>query len=273
MGLLMPAPRGMKYETNFSGRPSITWGAALTASATPHALSSTRTELVASLAHDTSLIRIRVHGLSASATLTDALLNIYIGAGGSEVLLIDSLQVGWANVLTAGEPTYYEFPVRIPRGSRLSCTLRALIASETAQVTIECFEHSDYGWVGAGVETLGQVTASSRGTAVTPGTSSDGAWTSIGTSTRRYRAITGVYMGNTDTSLAQGIVSLDIGSGSAALPGLENFDHIADSNERSFPMTFRPRVCDIPDGTALQARLQCSATDAEVKYVTLYGVY
>jgi hypothetical protein len=208
-----------------------------------------------------------------SATITDGLLNIYFGAASSEVLIIDSLLIGWsAQVASFLVPVNYEFPIRIPRGTRISAAFRALIASDTCRVYIELMHLPNLPWAGAGVETLGEVTASSRGTQVTPGTASEGSWTTIATSGRRYGYIHPMARGNTDTTVTGRVMALDIGTGSAALPDLSDFMFTGDGTER-FQNVHSGRFCDIASGTALQARLQSDGSDAEATSVCLYGVY
>lgn len=248
-----------------------TTGVTLTAHATPHTLSATRTEIIAATTYEAEWIEITVHEIHQAATLTDALLNIYIGAGGSEVLLIDSLSVGWAATVQAATSIRYWFPIRIPRGTRISATLRALIASETCELMVRLGTSNGAHWVGSGVETLGEDTANSRGTAVTPATSAP-SWASIGTSGRRYKHISVGVQGNNDTTALGTHLRWSIGTGSAMLQGLGGIPtdisatewHVVDS---------AGRWCDIPESTALQLRAWSSGSVSGLMYATLHGVY
>jgi len=47
MALLVPAARRGARQLNYSGRPADTWGTVVTASATPHALTGTETQIIA----------------------------------------------------------------------------------------------------------------------------------------------------------------------------------------------------------------------------------
>jgi len=130
------------------------------------------------------------------------------------------------------------------------------------------------GWAGAGVETLGALTATSRGTQVTPGGASEGTFTTIASSTRDYRYVLGRSIGSVDTTQNVSVQTLDIGTGSALIPGLENFYGTFTSGEICVPAPEDlGRWVQVPSGTALQARLQSHTTDTEAKSVCIYGVY
>ena len=275
MALLVPAPRAIPREANFSGRPADTMGTTLTASATPHALPTSPTEIIASTAAHTDLIEVTIQNIFGAATNTDALVNVYVGTAGSEVVLLPNLLGGWSVTLTGSAGIRrYRFPLRIPRGSRISADLRALIADETAQVMVALYAVEGMGWSGAGVETLGADTSASRGTDVTPGTTSDGTLTSIGTTSRTYRYVLPAVMGNADTTLTSGAHACDIGTASAAIAGLEEFLFFGSGAEwQESPDNGQGRFVDVASGTALYARLQSGGAEAEAKSVCIYGVY
>jgi hypothetical protein len=278
MALLVPSARALS-ERRAGASLSATYvpgttGTLVTASATPHALTGTPTELVASTAFEAEWIEIWIQGTAVSATLTDALLNIYIGAGGSETLFIDSLSAGWATLGAAnGLPFTYWFPVRIPAGTRISAELRALIASDTARVTIFYGTSNGTHWVGSGVETLGEVTASSRGTAHTPSGTGGASWTTLGTSGRTYRYVQLGVQGNNDTTLGDSLMSWHIGTGSALLQDLGLILSTTFQTNEVHNFAQRGEWCDIPSGTSLQTRAWSTGTVSGNYFATLHGVY
>lgn len=274
MALLVPAARKQSGSQNYTSgaRPSNTMGTVLTASATPHTLGSI-TQIIASTTYEAEWFRIYVNNSAVSATITDQLLNIYVGGAGSEVLFIDSLLCGWAAPVASGAATIYWFPVRIPRGTRISGALRALIASDTVQVMIDYGVSNGEHWVGGGIETLGADTANSRGTAVTPGSTSDGSWATIGTSGRRYRYLMPGIAGNNDTSLVAETIAWDVGSSSAVYQNMADFWTYDSTSENQGPWLPRGWWCDVPSGTSLQVRGQSSTTPSGLQYACLYGVY
>src|SRR3990167_10951507 len=122
MSLTFPASRAQARQRNFSGVPSDVWGTGITASATPHALTGTPTEIIAATTYGAEWIRITFSNTTTAATNTDGLVNLYIGGAGSEVLFMDSLLAGWSSSMLVGDGDVrtFWFPVRIPRGTRLS---------------------------------------------------------------------------------------------------------------------------------------------------------
>lgn len=270
MSLLIPAPRGYGQNRNYSGRPSTSWGTSLTASATPHT-EGTVTSVIASTAYESNIIRVYIHGTRQAAVSTDALVNIYLG---TTHLLIANLFAGWAAPMNNNFGAYfYEFPIRIPRGVQLSASLRALIASETLSVVIQLLATNEGHWAGAGVESVGAVTASSRGTTITPGTTAEGAFTSLGTTVKPFAYVYAATMSNVDVTMTGGWKGIDLGVGGVLVGGAENYVTGEESGERSFtPFSYGTWV-QVAAGTALQARLQDSGTDAEAKSVIAWGVY
>jgi len=278
VSLVIPASRAQARQRNFTGVPADTWGTTVTASATPHALTGTETEIIASTTYEAEWIRITVANTSGAATNTDCLLNVYFGAAGSEVLIIDSLLAGWSPGIGAGVsatalPRSYWFPLRVPRATRISCELRALIASETVEVLVELGVSNGAHWVGSGVETLGEDTAQSEGTDVTPGSAAEGTFTAIGTTGRRYRYIIPGIMGNNDTTMIANTVAWDIGVGSAGYQGMDDFTTTDNATEYQANWIVMGFWCDIPSGTALQLRGAAMQAPSGLQTACLYGVY
>lgn len=274
MALLVPFARRLTQGQNYTAgsRPSNTLGTLVTASSTIHTL-GTRVELVASTAYEADWCRITCLNTGVSATLTDQLLNIYIGPQGSETILIANIQSGWSSPVTVGIPVILWFPLRIPRGSRISADLQALISSDNCSVVFEYGFTNGETWAGSGVETLGANTAASRGTAITPGGVSEGSWVSIGTSTQKYHYLLPALMGNNDTTLTAGANSWDVGTGSNVLQEMQDFYSFDSGSEVQSQWLPRGFWCDVASGTALQLRGQNSATPGGLQYATLYGVY
>ena len=274
MPLMLPKQRALRREANYAFRPTeLTWGTLLTSDSVAHTEPATETELIASTAFDTDWVIIRFSDNSNTNTNTDSLVNIKVGAAGSEVTIIENLFAGWVS----GVNNYrqYEFPIRIPAGSRISATHRSVRTSTTVACMIELFGGGDgLHWVGTGVESVGAATASSGGTSVTPGTTSEGTLTSIGTNTYDWGYILPWQSSNADTSLLASVMAFDIASGSTTgdlIPGLEDFFMTSNTGEFYCDTTLG-RYCHIPAGTTLYLRAQFGTT-AEEKDWIIYGVY
>ncbi len=274
MPLLLPKQKGVRREANFSGRPANTWGTSLTSDGTAHVEPATETEIFASTAFDTDWVNIWVHANSLANTDTDSLINIKVGAAGSEVSVIPNLLAGWALANDSGlVPRHYGFPLHIPAGSRISATHRSVRLSVTVRCMVELLGGGQgVHWVGTAVEAVGADTATSSGTYVTPGGASEGTLTSLGTTTNEWGFVQPMLGGNTDTTMNSGILTCDLGSGaSTAIPGLEEFIFLSNTAEASTNNALG-RYCYVPDGTTLHLRAQTSAT-AEAMAFVAYGVF
>lgn len=272
MGLLVPYHRQAAQERNYSGRPSATWGTLLTAHATPHTL-GTKVEVFAATRDETNFIRLTFQESGAGATVTDMLASLYVGAAGSEVPLISNMLCGWTVPTgTNGSGIIYEFPIRIPRGTRLSMAIQALITVDEVYARVDLFAGANLQWVGAGVETLGALTATSRGTQVAQGGAGEGTFTAIGTSGRLYRYVQPMVCGNQDVGNNTSTTALDIGVGGVAIAGLTDFVFSGNSSEL-FQNAQAGRFVEVASGTALQARLESGASSTENWSTCIYGVY
>jgi hypothetical protein len=270
MSLSVPYRRNVQYSRSWSeGRPTTTTGVTVTASASLHTLGN-KAEIFAATTFDTTWVKITPFWTGASNTQTDSLTNIYIGAGGSEQVLIPNLASGGS----ARYGKVYEFPLRIPAGSRISADCQALISGDTVEILMELEGGGGSDWVGSGVETLGAITASSQGTTVTPGTASEGSFADIGTTTKEWRYILPmVHNAVSDTNTQVAIVACDIGSGGAIYKELEEFWCSTADYECIGPaLGGRGRYVVIPSGTALQLRAQ-SSLNSEPFDALIYGVY
>jgi hypothetical protein len=275
--LIIPKTRSIRSVQTETGRVSDTWGIDVASGGSAHTLSASFVELVASTAFDTWLVEVSFQtGGTVSATNTSGLCTIYVGAGGSEEVLIPTLLCGWSAIYSNFfHPRKYIFPLFIPAGSRISAKTQCVTASRSFQVQLKLQGGGEPPiWCGSRVECVGADTANSRGTSVTPGTTSEGTFTSIGTNTHEWRYILPMVQGNVaDTTQVNGTKSLDIGIGGAVYKELEDFIFQFNNIEVSSPFNPFGQFTMIPASSSLQARLQDASTDAEAKDVCLYGVY
>jgi len=275
MPLLLPKSHGITHEMSWSGRPGgTTWGTALPSHATvAHTEPTTPTQLIASTSFDSDWVVVRFHNNLNGATNTDSLVNIKVGAASSEVTIIPNLMAGWVSDTNAF--CQYTFPLRIPAGSRISATHRSVRTGVNVYCFVELFGgNQSMHWTGTGVEAVGADTATSSGTAVTPGSTNEGTLTSIGTNTYEWGYVFPMTMGNTDTTMTAEITGFDIATGSTTgdvIPGLENF--WSGSNTGEFQGHFPDgRYCRIPASTTLYLRAQYGGV-AEARDYIIYGVY
>jgi hypothetical protein len=276
--LLLPRQKGLTREANFSGRPATTWGTVLTSHTVANQFPTTFTQLIASTTYDADWVHVGFHNNFTATTISDSLVTIYIGAGGAEQVLIPNLLAGWVqDALAAGTSTVRDFifPLYVPAGSRLSARHQSSRVSTGVTCMIELLGggRSDH-WTGEIVEAVGAVTASSRGTQITPGTTAEGTLTSIGTNVNEWGYVLPMNANTSTTTMVLATVSCDLAGGSATsalLAGLDDFLFSHSTNEFSGFLSRMGRFCTIPASTTLHARLQTSNT-ADVSDLIIYGV-
>ena len=175
----------------FAGAQRFTSIGATTASTTGTSLTSPGstntkaawTQLVASTAHDAAGMILEGH-FTAPSGAGYGLADIAVGGSGSEVVLVadiplmrlSSQQYGWAPII---------LPIAIAAGTRLSARFQASQASSSCVLLGQLVGKTfDYPILGAGCQSLGAVSATSKGTAVDPGGTANtkGSWVQMSAS-------------------------------------------------------------------------------------------
>jgi len=182
----------------------------------------------ASLTDDAYGIWINVNSVGVSATATSTLATIGIDpAGGTSFTdLIPHLLVSMASVYANANPSggvWYYFPLFIKAGTSLGVKGTQ---NNAAPVAARCFvrllckpSRPELLRVGSYVRTFGEATATSGGTAVTLGTTSDGAWTQLGSAIAagdRLWFWQVAYGADTNTFAASSMLHLDLGIGASS---------------------------------------------------------
>lgn len=273
--MLVPSWHGrLQASSTFAGgQASSTSGTSLTTGGSAHTLGASFVELFSSTAHDTHWVTLGVLATATGATRTDALLNIYVGANGSEVPLISGFPAGWSGTFDTNDWRYLRMPLFIPAGTRITAKAQALQTSKTVRVYMKLEGYSrPPSWYGRGVEIIGVNTGSSTGTSVTPGTTGEGSFANIGTTTYEWGFISPLIHGTlADTTSSNNNMTVDVGVGGSLYLGLEHFLMGNVSNETG--IQYGPGAfCRVPAGTALQLRAQ-AGTDATPADMMILGVY
>jgi len=178
MGLLAPVPNRFNgIITNLTGQPTTTWGTAV-ADGTANVYGS-YVECIGNTAYDTFFIEISINTIGAGATDPSALLTVGIDhAGGTTYTDVEISHLICAGAgTTAMGARYYWFPLFIPAGSAVAAKLQTTKGTATARVGMRLYgkpSRPELVRAGAYVDTFGAVTATSEGTAITPGTTSEG---------------------------------------------------------------------------------------------------
>lgn len=207
-------------------RPQGTFGTSVTPTQNNLA-GATYTPLLAGAAvtYDAWEVLLCINSVNIAAAARDAMITLGVDpAGGSAYVdAIAELVCGpagsYSGAASNGAPVYFRFPYRIAAGS--SVAVKASVNSANLTAINVCCElrgqpkRPDATYAGTYVDALGTVPASSRGTLVTPGTASEGAWTQIGTLTRSCRWLEWGY-GIDDSTMSNNTLSVDIAIGNAS---------------------------------------------------------
>jgi hypothetical protein len=239
-------------------------GATVTADATAHVKGSWQ-QLIASTSADASYLFINVSGVATNATNTSALLDLAIGASGSETAFASNICVGGAQSFLVA------FPFKIPSGTRVAARIQSVIGSKTAFVSIWTIDDGHYDTAPTSVDVIGADTATSTGTAFS---GASGTWVEgIASTSQAYRAVALAVAIQSDDAPG-GLRSYDVGVGAsgseiqfgtyrANAGTAENF-----VTERPFTLHFGRRI---PAGSRLAVRHAFTA-DPQTYGFTLIGI-
>ena len=221
-------------------------------------------QLIATVDEDCYAITIMVTGVAVSGTVTSYLLDIGIGASGSERVLIANLDCWGAGALTTATRKMWTFPVFIAKGERISARAQALASADVANVAVWLHQGTN-GYGGMEVpqawEQLGTITTS-NGPSVTPGSGSFGSWTTILDPITKNYAWWHIGQGNlADITIATGgvyLVELGIGDTSASVATIGSWSFCGNIGEEITGPTpegavYWPTVADTVNGVFARA--------------------
>lgn len=175
---------------NWGSNPASTIGTSVTPGASNVQGSWTQLASSANIANEVVGFYLQIHSGATSAASKPQLLDIGIDpAGGtSYTAIISDMQIGASPALTVAGNREHYFPMRIPAGASVAARIRGANATAgTVRIAVRFYGRSSNGLAlpcGSFAETLGATTASSTGTAITPGNAADGSWVDLGAITR-----------------------------------------------------------------------------------------
>lgn len=237
------------------------------------------TQLFSAIANQAWGIQILFNNNSASGGARDCIVDIGVDeAGGTSysVVIPDLICTG-AVAVDKGGIAYY-FPLKIKSGSTIAA--RASVNNGTVG-TIRCWailyglpKRPESCRTGSYVTAYGVVSATSKGTDVTSGTTSEGAWTNLGTtSAPHWWWQQGMGLNNSDTGARVYALDLGIGDGSNKDVVIQDQTWGSDTSER-LVNTSPLGGCehDTPSGTDVYGRIQCSGTPDTGLSMIAYGL-
>lgn len=190
-GISQPNGQSFAVGNGFSTRPSTTHGTAITPGNNAF---GTVVQVVAGASVTQAIYEVQVmfHDGFTSANARDMLCKIVTDpAGGTNwSTLVPNLLTSCAGTFNGAFPITYRIPVVIPAGSSIGVAASVNNATVgTVYCTIQCYGSPARSLVsgvdyGTHVEAIGITSASSSGTAVTPGGAAEGTWTLLGTTTQ-----------------------------------------------------------------------------------------
>jgi hypothetical protein len=247
-------------ENSFISSGFSTGSVNVTASASAHTKGNW-SQLIASTSAETTFISFAINTVNVSATNTATLLDIGVGASGSETVIVPDIAVGGAST------AIFNIPVKVPSGTRIAARCQSARSSQTVPIgarAFECFNAGSAALVPTAVDVLGINTATSSGTALS---GASGTWVEIIASTAKDYIAFGIAPSTNDTDTAAAAdTRFDIGVGSAgnevefgqlffALGATENF-----SMRTTSPLLFGREV---PSGSRLAIRHNIAANPSK----------
>lgn len=234
------------------------------------------TQMLASTSADCRMLRIELFANPSAANTKSFLVDIATGAAASEAVLVPNLGVQ-ATIQFGLARSVFFIPCRIPAGTRIAarcqCNTGTSPENMFAQVTVYDGDVRQLGG-GGGVDAIGADTATSRGTAITPGNSSvKSSYVQLTASTsNRYVGLFGVIdMGSpTGGNFNQLLTDVAIGAAASEVIIIPDWwSQSWDSYIREPSIHYHP--INIPAGTRISARMSEGGT-ATGKGIIVYGV-
>lgn len=265
---------GVTAGANTTTRPAASQGFAVTPAVGSY---GSWVQIIASTgSFDTYGVLINFNSNSGSNASRNTMVNIGIGGAGSETIIIPDLIAGGGGTYVVNGGTWYFFPLFIPAGTRVAA--QAIGSVTTAfRCNIQFLQaplNPSQIRKGSFVEAIGVGTAPT-GTSVTAGTTSEGSWTSLGTTTNKlWWWQLGVQVSTADTSWISGAQHFDLAYGDATNKQIiiEDLLIVSATSEamQNPPLTAGVEL-PVPAGTNIYVRAQSSGTP-DPYLVTAYGL-
>jgi hypothetical protein len=273
---------GWSFSSTGATRVAAAWGTSVTPG---NNTMGTYAQVLsaANVAKDVFGIYIQFNSNAVSAAARDTICDIGVDtAGGSSyTVLIPTLLASCAapSIGATGSGLNYYFPLYIPAGSTVAC--RASVNNATVG-TLRCGirvvgapRHRQNMHVGTKVIAYGISAGTSTGTAVTPGTSSEGSWTSLGTIASGdnpwyWQYGVGINQGTITAVAYSG--DLGIGDGSNKAIVCEDRVWQGTTTEQWYDNGSIPSHYQAAAGDIVYGRLQCSGTAVSGISMAAWGV-
>ena len=286
---MLYSPQGQDFQTVISNvtstRPPATatnFGTAVTVNASTTVYGAWA-ELIAGASVTTDIygILLNINNYGVSNSNRNALFDIGVdNAGGTTyVTKIPQLMGGSASPYYLGSGGIWDyFPLYIPAGSSVAVQAKGTVASTTTGVACWLFgqpRRPENVRSGSYVDAYGIDNTNNRGTTITIGTTAEGAWTSLGTTTRSYWWQQCGFAQN-DTSQTAAAIHVDIAAGASTTRNkilIENQLYIITAAEQiSCNPNFMGSYNNIASGQIVYGRAQSSSISDTGPNIACYMV-
>lgn len=201
-----------------------------------------------------------------TTVVRDYLIDIGIGGAGAEVAVVANLLHTSTNAGQVGSQLIV--PLFIKKGARVSTRGQCNVATQNLQIHVTTLTRKQYLEQPLTCDTYGAATGDSGGVSVDPGATinTKGAWSELTASaSRRITQLCVRIGGQANTTRAVNQWAWDIGIGGAGsevvlIPDLFLYCHT--TNDIPTPDVWGPFPVEIPAGTRIAARCQCTINDA-----------
>lgn len=270
MGFMRESPILADFQTNLPATPGVAEGTLITSNAAANTKGAYAT-LIASTNFDVWGMMVIFSSSITAATIRNHLVDIAIGAAGSEQVIAANMLAG--NAGQGGSPAYF-LPLFVPKGTRISA--RGQDQAGNRAVTAKIYLHGGPNappWnVYQATETIGITVASSSGAAVAGGATAgvEGTWTNLGSVLAHdWDAYVPMIQCNSTTVLNQ-TIHFEIGINSVMLSESQFATTSGESIGALIPAW--PQLQVIPAGTQMMVRSESDAATGTYQYALL-GFY
>ena len=259
-------------QSNATGRPAAAQGTAVTPQT---GAKGAWTQLIASTTAESYGLLICINSNTASNASRNTVLDIGIGASGSEVVIIPDLLAGNAAAYTiGGSGIWYYFPVTIEAGARISARAQGTVAT-AFRVFVQAMQrplNPSLIKKASFVDAFGITVP--VGTNLLPGTTAESGWTLLGTTTRRcWFWQIGAQMPSGDTAHNAAVIHMDLAEGNGTNFNIMLQDVVfTTATTEAHTATPLTLGCEfpVPEGRSIYVRAQTSGT-AETIQIAAYG--
>lgn len=282
---------GSSWGTTFSGgrcQANVTAatsevGARPASNASANTLGTYTDVLASGFTNDVDGFYLQLQQTGVGVTAFDALCDLAIGAGGSEKVILSKMICCNGGTAVANG-SYIWWPIPIKAGVRVAARLQDTSGANVVDFALIGISNGFLAPSHEGTAvTYGASAATSKGVSIDPGGSANtkGSWVEITSATSQYHRYLTVGVGNlANAGQSASTTLIDIGIGSAGnevvlIPNIACRTLVATTGLGMItPNMIGPFPVELPEGTRLSVRGQCSSTDSTDRKFSsaLYGV-